>query len=185
MDLAPCVDENDTPFLIDSGTESITESPLDTEHSEDSTVCDIKISKSWFILLIILSFIKFITLDTSKTKANAKLSTSLIDKSFSIDEDELCTPLEPTQVGIFHLTPSVTPNSVTPEEITSEEDDGIEDIIHIDVDKACLEAQQEKITEDHVKDMEENSIEVVESEDEKPSHLVTIVGMYNSTLLVM
>lgn len=42
MDLDPCVDKNDTPFLIDSGTES----PLDTEHSEESTVCDIKISKS-------------------------------------------------------------------------------------------------------------------------------------------
>lgn len=79
----------------------------------------------------------------------------------------------------------MTPNSVTPEEITSEEDDGIEDIIHIDVDKACLEAQQEKITEDHVNNMEENlnSIEVVESEDEKPSHLVTIVGMYLNLIL--
>ncbi|KAL1492778.1 hypothetical protein ABEB36_010975 [Hypothenemus hampei] len=125
MDLDPCVEENDTPFLIDSGTESITESPLDTEHSEDSTLCNIKISNI-------------------QAKAKSKLSTSLIDKSFSIDEDELCTPLEPTQVGIFHLTASASPDSVTPEETTSDEDDGIEDIIHIDVDKTCLENMEEK-----------------------------------------
>ncbi|ENN74277.1 hypothetical protein YQE_09249, partial [Dendroctonus ponderosae] len=134
MDLDPCVDENYTPFLIDSGTES----PLDTEHSEESTVCDIKINIS-----------------KPKTKA-AKLSTSLIDKSFSIDEDELCTPMEPTQVGIFNLAPSASPNSATPEETTSEEDDGIEDSIHIDMDKACLEAQ-EQLSEHIVKDEEELS----------------------------
>lgn len=45
MDSELCIDENDAPFLIDSGTESITESPLDTEHSEDSTLCDINVRK--------------------------------------------------------------------------------------------------------------------------------------------
>lgn len=148
MDLAPCVDENETPFLIDSGTESITESPLDTEHSEDSTVCDLKI-------------------DTSKAKPKVKLS-SLLDKSFSIDEDDLCTPLEPTPVGIFHLTPSVSPDSITTEE-TSEEDDGIEDIIHMDMDKPCSKAVQKEIVENNVKDLEAKLKSVEES-----SRLITI-----------
>ncbi|XP_066158503.1 protein phosphatase 1 regulatory subunit 37 homolog isoform X2 [Euwallacea fornicatus] len=82
---------------------------------------------------------------TSKSKAkSSKLANCLIDKSFSIDEEELCTPLEPTQVGIFHLTVPSSPNSITPEDsTTSEEDDGIEDIIHIDVDKTCLDDRVE------------------------------------------
>ncbi|XP_050313873.1 protein phosphatase 1 regulatory subunit 37-like [Anthonomus grandis grandis] len=119
MDLASCVEENETPFLIDSGTESITESPLDTEQSENSTLCNVKIN-------------------CLKGKGKLTLATSLIDKSFSVEEDELCTPLEPTQVGIFHLTPSASPNSTSTEE-TSDEDDGIEDIIHIDVDNNRLQ----------------------------------------------
>jgi hypothetical protein len=44
MDLSPILNEFDTPFLVDSGTESFTESPVaeeESEHSEDSTVCDI------------------------------------------------------------------------------------------------------------------------------------------------
>lgn len=45
MDPELCIDENDAPFLIDSGTESITESPLDTELSKGSTLCDINVRK--------------------------------------------------------------------------------------------------------------------------------------------
>lgn len=44
MDLSQILNEFDTPFLVDSGTESFTESPVaeeESEHSEDSTVCDI------------------------------------------------------------------------------------------------------------------------------------------------
>lgn len=44
MDLSPILNEFDTPFLVDSGTESYTESPVaedDSDHSEDSTVCDV------------------------------------------------------------------------------------------------------------------------------------------------
>lgn len=45
MDLVSS-EENDTPLIIDSGTESITESPTaedESEHSEESTVCDLQI----------------------------------------------------------------------------------------------------------------------------------------------
>lgn len=158
MDFAPCVDENDTPFLIDSGTESITESPLaeETEHSDDSTVCDLKI-------------------DTSNTKTKVKLSTSLLDKSFSIDEDELGTPLEPTPISKF-IGSSLSLNSVTPEETTSEEDDGIEDINHIDLDKHCKETEQEAVLEDNVNILEDSfkrKVDLNDKEDDSSAELIT------------
>lgn len=40
----PLTVDCDIPFLVDSGTESYTESPVaeeDSEQSEDSTICDI------------------------------------------------------------------------------------------------------------------------------------------------
>lgn len=77
-------------------------------------------------------------LDAGRTKTKSKLSSCLIDKSLSIDEDELCTPLRPTLVDNFHLADSNFPSSITSEDISSEEDDGIEDIVHIEVDKKPL-----------------------------------------------
>lgn len=119
MDSELYIEENDAPFLIDSGTESITESPLGTEHSQDSTLCDINVH-------------------AGRTKTKSKLSSCLIDKSLSIDEDELCTPLQPTLVRIFHLDDSNFSSSITSEDTSSEEDDGIEDFVHIEVDKKPL-----------------------------------------------
>ncbi|XP_001808136.3 protein phosphatase 1 regulatory subunit 37 isoform X1 [Tribolium castaneum] len=72
MDLSPIINEFDTPFLVDSGTESFTESPVaeeESEHSEDSTVCDI---------------------DSSCIQ-----KCHILDKEVSVDEDILAVPLEP------------------------------------------------------------------------------------------
>lgn len=77
-------------------------------------------------------------LDAGRTKTKSKLSSCLIDKSLSIDEDELCTPLQPTLVRIFHLDDSNFSSSITSEDTSSEEDDGIEDFVHIEVDKKPL-----------------------------------------------
>lgn len=77
-------------------------------------------------------------LDAGRTKTKSKLSSCLIDKSLSIDDDELCPPLEPTSVGIFQIADSNSPSSITSEDTFSEEDDGIEDIVHIEVDKKGL-----------------------------------------------
>ncbi|XP_076261629.1 uncharacterized protein LOC143197245 isoform X2 [Rhynchophorus ferrugineus] len=141
MDLAPCMDENDAPFLIDSGTESITASPLaeETVHSQNSTVCDLK-----------------------------------TDKSFSVDEDELGTPLEPTPVGKFLDAAPISPNSVTPDDITFEEDDGIEDLNHIDVDKH-METDQETIVANNVNILKQfsNRIDINDKEDDSSAELMT------------
>lgn len=83
--------------------------------------------------------------------------------------------MEPTQVGIFNLAPTASSNSATSEETTSEEDDGIEDLIHIDMDKTCLEAQ-EPLSEQIVKDQDEEELShAVELETDK-GQLVTIEG---------
>ncbi|XP_060536898.1 protein phosphatase 1 regulatory subunit 37-like isoform X2 [Cylas formicarius] len=171
MDLGPCKDDYDTPILIDSGTESISESPLteDPEHSKESTQSNMKN-------------------DTFNSKAS--LAASLIDKSFSIDEEELCTPLEPTPVGVFPLSPSVSPSISTNSETTSEEDDGIEDITHIEDVRNELEPCNEKeviLMEkpfDKVLKRQESPIEdveVIEDENDDPdrSPLITVLGATN------
>jgi hypothetical protein len=77
MDLSPILNEFDTPFLVDSGTESFTESPVaeeESEHSEDSTVCDI---------------------DSSNSIQKCNVQLHILDKDVSVDEDILAVPLEP------------------------------------------------------------------------------------------
>ncbi|KAJ8923644.1 hypothetical protein NQ315_010224 [Exocentrus adspersus] len=96
-------EENDTPLIIDSGTESIIESPTaedESDHSEDSTVCDIQIA--------------------SKTKEKLQTSHSILDKSFSIDEEDLATPLEPTPVVNYPTLSSISSNGASTDSSSSD-----------------------------------------------------------------
>lgn len=93
---------NDTHLLIDSGTESITESPVnedESEQSEDSTVCVASGKINFIIKSTKYSKISYTISDVCKSKEKLfHTSQNLLDKSFSIDEDELIPPLVPTQI---------------------------------------------------------------------------------------
>ncbi|KAJ8941252.1 hypothetical protein NQ314_010450 [Rhamnusium bicolor] len=160
MDLAPSED-NDTPLLIDSGTESITQSPIaedESEQSEDSTVCDIHIA--------------------SKTKDKHHSGQNILDKSFSIDEGELAIPLEPTLVENYPVLASISSsNGATSDDSTSDvsgksyEDDGI-------VEEEFLQVENEsetKVEENYPVDiMKMADIEDVQDKEIVTEHITNV-----------
>ncbi|KAJ3639464.1 hypothetical protein Zmor_002824 [Zophobas morio] len=82
MDVSSVLNEFESALLSDSGTESFTENPViehDSEHSEDSSVCD---------------------LDSSKCIRKCNVQTHILDKEVSVDEDILAVPLEPIRTHV-------------------------------------------------------------------------------------